>query len=82
MTFEGWDKNNPYEVIINIDNSFTIKKDGETVHTSRPFRLRVQAEGQAQKWLQREIPQKDGITLDVHKLSVDADALFRRVKNG
>ena len=77
------DETNPYTYRINADQSFTVAFHGEDVFTSRAYRLRGQAEGQANEWIQREINTSlDGINLTVQNLSIDAETLFRRNKNG
>ena len=84
MTFEGWDELNPYTIEVEgTDAGFvgTAYYNGEAVFVSRACRLEVQAHRLAVDWIQSD--DKDGgIMLDVQKVSVDADSLFRRVKNG
>ena len=84
MTFEGWDEANPYTVEVEKTAAGfvgTAYQNGEAVFVSRACRLEVQAKRLAVDWI--HIGDKvGGIMLDVHKMSVDADALFRRVKDG
>jgi len=83
--FEGWIPSvNPYDYRVNKNNSFTILQNGEEVHTSRTFRLRVQAERKAQDYINNLISkQQDGdATLDVQSVSTSIRALFGGKGNG
>ena len=84
MTFEGWDETNPYTVEVKkTDKGFvgTAYQNGEAVFASRACRLEVQARRLVLDWIHRG-DKVGGIMLDVQTVSVDADSLFRRVKNG
>ena len=84
MTFDGWDEKNPYTVEVEeTDAGFvgTAYQNGEAVFASRACRLEVQARRLAVDWIHQG-DKVGGIMLDVQTVSVDADSLFRRVKNG
>jgi len=84
MTFEGWDETNPYTVEVKkTDKGFvgTAYQNGEAVFASRVCRLEVQARRLVLDWIHQG-DEVGGIMLDVQTVSVDADSLFRRVKNG
>lgn len=80
MTFEGWDAVNPFTLETKQTGAAwvaMVKENGKTVFTTRPCRLKVQAERLAIDWIQRDTP-KNGVMLEVQNLSVDADSLFSR----
>ncbi len=76
-----WTPPNPYDYVINSDNSFTILQDGKEIHTSRAFRLKVQAERKAVEYVQNILGQspQGAITLDVQSYGIDPETLFRRL---
>lgn len=64
---------------VSVNNVFTIYQDGEALFTSRPYRLRVQADEGARDWIKRAMNEPPGaITLDVQSVSMDVDALFNK----
>jgi len=84
MTFDGWDEKNPYTVEVEkTDAGFvgTAYHNDEAVFASRACRLEVQARRLVLDWIHQG-DEVGGIMLDVQTVSVDADSLFRRVKNG
>jgi hypothetical protein len=65
------------------NNVFTIYQDGEAVFTSRPYRLRVQAEEGARDFIRNaEGGAVGGITLDVQSVSMDVEAILGKLNKG
>ena len=68
-----------YTYTIDENNVFTVYFHGEEVYTSRPFRLRVQAERKAKNWIMKIAgmdAEKADFLLDVQKMSIDPDTIF------
>lgn len=67
-----------YTYKINKNNQFIIYQNGEEVYQSRDFRLRVQAERQAKKFIQKmsEAVPSDSVRLDVQNMSIDPDTIL------
>lgn len=69
---------NVYTYYVNPENNqFVIYQNDEEIYRSREFRLEVQAEAKAKKFikdLQGEVVQD--IVLDIQNMSIDPDTLF------
>lgn len=73
-----------YIGVVSVNNIASVYYRGELVWTSRPFRLRIQAEAKMHDYINQSTKQAQdsGITLDVHNMSIDANTLFGAKHNG
>ena len=73
-----------FHYTIDPENIVHMYYDQELIWTSRAFRLHVQAEAQAKEFIEKYCPkdQSKSVTLKVQSLSVDANTLFGRKRNG
>ena len=80
MGFEGWDDVCPYDYKITPDNVFIVYNNNVEVYRSRAFRLKVQAENKAQKWIDKKIGKvkKANVVLDVQNGAAGSVSKIRR----
>ena len=80
MGFEGWDDVCPYTITITPDNVFIVYNNNVEVYRSRAFRLKVQAESKAQKWIDEKIGniKRASAVLDVQNGAAGSVSKIRR----
>ncbi len=79
MTRKRYKSVSDYKVTISGDNVATVLFRGREIWKSRAFRIRDQAERAAREYVDQDLGierGKDGITLEVQDLSVDADIIL------